>query len=87
MYIRDHISTATRPIKELRGFRKVWLEPGETAAVELPITPSSLAFYDINMEYVVEPGEFSIMVGTSSRDADLDVVTLRVDGDGTGRTV
>lgn len=87
MYIRDHISTATRPIKELRGFKKVWLEPGETATVELPITPSSLAFYDINMEYVVEPGEFSIMVGTSSRDADLDVVTLRVDGGGTGRTV
>jgi hypothetical protein len=78
MYIRDRVSSVTRPIKELRGFEKVWLQPGETTTVNLPITPESLAFYDIDMHYVVEPGEFSIMVGTSSRDADLQTVTLRV---------
>ena len=78
MYIRDRVSSVTRPIKELRGFEKVWLQPGEKTTVELPITPESLAFYDIDMRYVVEPGEFSIMVGTSSRDADLQTVTLRV---------
>jgi beta-glucosidase len=86
LYIRDRVSSVTRPVKELRGFKKVWLEPGETTTVELPITPASLAFYDIDMRYVVEPGEFTIMVGTSSRDADLQSVTLRVDDAATGRT-
>jgi beta-glucosidase len=79
MYIRDRVSSVTRPIKELKGFRKLSLKPGETAVVELPITPESLAFYDVNMEYVVEPGAFSIMVGTSSRDEDLQTVTLEVE--------
>src|SRR5262249_12021577 len=53
MYIRDFVSSATRPVKELRGFKKVWLKPGETKSVELPITPESLAFYDVDMRYVV----------------------------------
>lgn len=85
MYVRDRISSVTRPIKELRGFKKIWLEPGETATVELAITPASLAFYDIDMEYVVEPGEFAVMVGTSSRDSDLQTVTLRVEDAAHGR--
>jgi beta-xylosidase len=79
VYIRDRISSVTRPVKELRGFRKVWLNAGETTTVEIAISPASLAFYDIDMNYVVEPGEFAIMVGTSSRDSDLQSVTLRVD--------
>jgi beta-glucosidase len=78
MYIRDRVSSVTRPIKELKGFRKVSLEPGETRTVEFEITPESLAFYDVNMKYTVEPGDFEIMVGTSSRDADLQKVVLRV---------
>ena len=78
MYIRDRVSSVTRPVKELRGFKKVSLAPGETATVALPITPESLAFYDVDLRYVVEPGDFSIMVGTSSRDADLTTVTLEV---------
>ncbi len=78
MYIRDLVSSVTRPIKELKGFRKVSLEPGATATVEFEITPDSLAFYDVNMKYVVEPGDFEIMVGTSSRDADLQKLALRV---------
>jgi len=78
MYIRDRVSSVTRPVKELKGFRRVWLEPGETAAVELAVTPDLLAFYDIHMKYVVEPGEFEIMVGSSSRDADLQTVILTV---------
>ncbi len=68
----------TRPVKELKGFQKVHLDPGETRTVEFDITPDSLAFYDVNMKYVVEPGDFEIMVGTSSRDADLQKVVLRV---------
>jgi len=79
VYIRDRVSSVTRPLKELRGFQKVTLAPRETTTVEVSITPESLAFYDVNMRYVVEPGEFSIMVGTSSRDEDLTTVTLTVE--------
>jgi len=79
MYIRDRVSSVTRPVKELKGFRKVSLRPGEKAVVDLEITPESLAFFDVDMRYVVEPGDFTIMVGTSSRDCDLHAVTLRVE--------
>jgi len=78
MYIRDRVSSVTRPIKELKGFQKAFLQPGETKSVELPITRESLAFWNIDMREVVEPGEFEIMVGTSSRDSDLHTVILRV---------
>jgi len=78
MYIRDRVSSVTRPVKELKGFQKVWLEPGQTQTVALDITPASLAFYDVNMDYVVEPGEFEIKVGASSRDEDLQQVVLTV---------
>lgn len=78
MYIRDVVSSVTRPVKELKGFQKVSLRPGETKTVSLDITPDLLAFYDINMKYVVEPGEFHVMVGNSSRDQDLTKVTLTV---------
>jgi beta-glucosidase len=79
LYIRDRVSSVTRPVKELKGFRRVHLEPGESRTVEIPITPASLAFFDIEMRRVVEPGEFEVMVGTSSRDEDLQRLTLRVD--------
>jgi beta-glucosidase len=78
MYIRDRVSSVTRPVKELKGFKKISLQPGETQTVRLDITPESLAFYDINMKFVVEPGEFEIMVGPSSRDEDLQKVVLKV---------
>jgi beta-glucosidase len=78
LYIRDLVSSVTRPVKELKGFKRVWLEPGERTTVTLDITPGALAFFDVNMKYVVEPGDFEIMVGTSSRDADLTKLALRV---------
>lgn len=78
MYIRDLVSSVTRPIKELKGFKKVSLRPGESQTVAIDITPESLAFYDVDMKYLVEPGEFEIMLGNSSRDEDLQKVTLRV---------
>jgi len=78
LYIRDVVSTVTRPVKELKGFKKVWLKPGETTTVAIDITPASLKFFDINMKYVVEPGDFDIMVGTSSRDKDLTKLKLVV---------
>jgi beta-glucosidase len=78
LYIRDIVSSVTRPVKELKGFRKVGLKPAETITVALDITPDELSFYDVNMNYVVEPGEFEIMVGNSSRDVDLQKVVLQV---------
>jgi len=78
MYIRDLVSSVTRPIKELKGFKKVSLRPGETKTVALDITPELLAFYDVDMNYVVEPGEFAILVGNSSRDTDLQKLILQV---------
>ena len=78
MYIRDLVSSVTRPLKELKGFVKVSLQSGETKTVRLDITPESLAFYDIDMKYVVEPGDFEIMIGNSSRDCDLQKVILHV---------
>jgi beta-glucosidase len=78
LYIRDLVSSVTRPIKELKGFKKVRLQPGETTTVTLDITPDALSFYDVNMKYTVEPGDFAIMIGNSSRDADLHKLTLQV---------
>jgi len=78
MYIRDLVSSVTRPVKELKGFKKVWLEPGESTTVSIDITPDLLSFYDIHMKYVVEPGDFEVQVGTSSRDADLVKLSLTV---------
>ncbi len=78
LYIRDLVSSATRPVKELKGFKKVWLKPGESTTVALDITPAELSFFDVIMKYVVEPGDFEIMVGDSSRDADLTKLILHV---------
>jgi len=66
LYIRDRVSSVTRPIRELKGFARITLAPGESKTVSLNITPDSLAFLDINMNRVVEPGMFDIMVGPSS---------------------
>lgn len=78
LYIHDCYSSVTRAIKELRGFQRISLSPGETKCVTLPITPEHLAFTNIRKEWVVEPGEFEIMVGTSSRDEDLLKTILQV---------
>jgi beta-glucosidase len=66
LYIRDLVSSVTRPIIELKAFKRIALQPGETKTVEFTITPDKLWFYDLNMKRVVEPGTFDIMVGPSS---------------------
>ena len=76
LYIRDDISSVSRPVKELRGFERVHLEPGETKTVSLPIDRTSLEFYDANLEMVVESGSFTIMVGPSS--SETQSVSLQV---------
>ena len=78
LYIRDKVSSATRPVKELKGYQRVALRAGETKTASFTIDVESLAFYDINMTYCVEPGEFMIMTGSSSNDKDLKSTTLEV---------
>jgi len=78
LYIRDLVSSVTRPVKELKGFQRITLAPGERRTVAFDVTPEHLACYDIDMEWRVEPGEFRLMVGSSSRDEDLQSVTLTV---------
>ncbi len=78
LYIRDVVSTVTRPVKELRGFARISLKPGETRKVTFDITPDKLAFHNLDMKFVVEPGDFEIMTGPSSRDEDLQKTVLTV---------
>ncbi|MFC1490855.1 glycoside hydrolase family 3 N-terminal domain-containing protein [Candidatus Latescibacterota bacterium] len=76
LYIRDEVSSVTRPVKELRGFKRITLEPGESQTVSFEITPDMLQFYDREMNRVVEPGTFNIMVGGNS--VDIDTVNVEV---------
>jgi len=80
LYIRDLVSSVTRPVMELKDFKRISLAPGESKTVEFTITPDKLSFLDINMNRIVEPGWFDIMVGTSSvkyQTAKLEVVGVR----------
>lgn len=71
LYIRDCISFITRPVKELKGFERVALKAGESKRITFTLTPEHLRYYNLDMERVVEPGTFKVMVGGSSRDKDL----------------
>ncbi len=71
LYLRDTYSSVTRPVKELKDFARVSLKAGESKVVDFTITPDKLGFYDKKMNWIVEPGEFSVMIGASSADEDL----------------
>ena len=71
LYLRDTYSSVTRPVKELKDFARVSLNPGESKVVSFTITPDKLAFYDKKMNWGVEPGEFIVMIGSSSSDESL----------------
>lgn len=68
LYIRDLVGSVTRPVKELKGFQKISLNAGESKDVSFVITPEDLKFYNYDLKYDWEPGEFQIMIGTNSRD-------------------
>jgi beta-glucosidase len=72
LYVRDLVASVTRPVKQLVGFARVALEPGEARRVTFRLDPSQLAFFDAAMRFVVEPGEFQVMVGASSADIRLE---------------
>ena len=76
LYIRDVVSSITRPVKELKGFRRVSLQPGATTTVEFTLAKDAFAYWNEEMKYVVEPGEFTIMTGPNS--ADLKTATLTI---------
>jgi beta-glucosidase len=78
MYIHQKIASVTRPLKELKGFQRITLKPGEKKTVEFTITPESLAMLNTDMHKVVEPGEFELMVGPDSEHTT--TVNLRVLG-------
>ncbi|HRN56790.1 MAG TPA: glycoside hydrolase family 3 C-terminal domain-containing protein [Agriterribacter sp.] len=68
LYIRDMVGSITRPVKELKGFQKIELEPGESKKVEFTISVDDLKFYNSDLQYIAEPGDFKIFIGTNSRD-------------------
>ncbi len=79
LYVRDDVSQVTRPVKELKGFKRIELNAGQSQTVQFAIKPEMLAFYDLDMKWGVEPGSFTLMVGASSRLQDLKTVKLVVE--------
>ena len=77
LYIRDQVSSVTRPVKELKGFQRVTLAPGESRTLTFTLTPDALRFYNADMHRVVEPGDFDIMVGANSAEVQTTVLTVR----------
>ncbi|MCH5224865.1 MAG: beta-glucosidase BglX [Muribaculaceae bacterium] len=71
LYIRDLVGSTSRPLKELKGFKRIHLKAGETKQVEFTITADLLKFYNYELEYVAEPGEFSVMIGPDSENLNI----------------
>ena len=76
LYIRDLVGSTTRPVKELKGFERIYLQPGQTRTVTFKIAPEMLKFYDYDLQYVIEPGDFQIMIGSNSRDVKTAAFTV-----------
>ena len=76
LYIRDLVGSITRPVKELKGFEKIFLKAGESKTVTFKITPELLRFYDYDLKQVAEPGDFDVMIGGDSRNVRSARLTL-----------
>ena len=76
LYIRDLIATSTRPVQELKKFQKISLKPGETKTVEFTITAEDLKYYNHDLKYVCEPGDFEIQIGPNCRDVKKQLLTV-----------
>ena len=79
LYIRDEYASVTRPVKELKAFKRIFLKNGESQEVSFEITPDMLKCFGADNRWSVEPGDFTIMVGSSSADENLQCITLTVD--------
>ena len=77
LYIRDMVGSIARPVQELKGFERISLKPGESRQVTFTITPDLLKFYNSDLEYVCEPGDFEVMVGSDSQNVQRHPLTLR----------
>ncbi len=77
LYIRDLVGSITRPVKELKGFEKIFLKAGESKTVTFKITPELLRFYDYDLKQVAEPGDFDVMIGGDSRNVRSARLTLK----------
>jgi beta-glucosidase len=67
LYIRDLVGSTTRPVKELKGFEKIFLKKGESKTVSFKVTPEMLKFYNYDLKFVCEPGDFDLMIGGDSK--------------------
>lgn len=76
LYIRDLVGSVTRPVKELKGFEKVFIKAGESKTVNFKITPELLKFYNYDLKFVYEPGDFNVMIGGNSHDVKSAKFTL-----------
>ena len=76
LYIRDLAATITQPVKELKKFQKVFLKKGESRQIQFTLTSEDLKFYDTNLKYIYEPGDFKVFVGSNSRDVKEAAFTL-----------
>ena len=76
LYIRDLVGSTTRPVKELKGFERIYLQPGQTRTVTFKIAPEMLKFYDYDLQYVIEPGDFQVMIVSNSRDVKTAAFTV-----------
>lgn len=77
LYIRDWVGSVTRPVKELKGFKKVMIKAGETQTVTFQLTKEELSFFNYELKWAAEPGEFSVFVGGNSRDVKEAKFTLQ----------
>ncbi len=76
LYIRDLVGSVTRPVKELKGFEKIYLQPNESRTVRFTIAPEMLKFYNADLKFVAEPGDFDVMIGPDSRNVKTARFTL-----------
>ena len=76
LYIRDLVGSVTRPVKELKGFEKIYLQPNESRTVRFTIAPEMLKFYNADLKFVAEPGDFDVMIGQDSRNVKTARFTL-----------
>ena len=79
LYVSDKYSSITRPVKELKAYQRVTLKPGESKEIVFELNKSDFAYYDSDMNYVVEAGDFDILVGNSSRDEDLKNTNFNIE--------
>lgn len=77
MYIRDLVGSSSRPVKELKGFKRISLKAGESKVVDFEITEELLKFYNFELEYVAEPGEFNVMIGPDSETLQSATFSLK----------